>query len=150
MKKSLVFAVMMAIATTCAASEVNECVNENIAEPVENVVDEVLNAIEGYIVSTTFYADKDNLYLVEYGTRFIRVRDFRTRELVYTLSIYLCKENGSWVNGANSVMRDASGTFVPAKAIRTKKGMEYPAAFCTQMIPVNRVKQLEKMAEIKI
>ena len=148
--KSLVFAVMMAIATTCAASEVNECVNENIAEPVENVVDEILDTIDGDIVCTTFYADKDKIYLVEYGTSFIRVRDFRTRELIHTLSIYLCKENGSLVDGANSVMRDASGTFVPAKAIRTAKGMKYQAAFCSQMIPVNRVKQLEKATGIRI
>jgi chorismate mutase len=149
MKKSLVFAVMMAIATTCAANNEN-AVSENVAEPVENVVEEVLATIDGDIVCTTFYADKDNLYLVEYGTRFIRVRDFRTRELVHTLSIYLCKENGSLVDGANSVMRDASGTFVPAKAIRTAKGMKYQAAFCSQMIPVNRVKQLEKATGIRI
>lgn len=154
MKKSLVFAVMLTIAGTCAAENENERVNEceNVTVESVDVVDEILTTIDGEIETTSFYADSnDNLYLVECGKRFIRVRDFATRELVYTISIYLSKENGVWVNNANSVMRDAStGRFVPAKAIRTTKGVKYQAANCSQIIPINRVKQLEEKTGIQI
>lgn len=152
MKKSLVFAVMLAIANTCAASE-NEYVNqnENVTETAVNVVDEILNTIDGDIVSKSFYAIDDNLYTVEYGKRIIRVRDFRTNELLSTTSIYLCKENGEWVDGANTVLYDANvDRFVPAKALRTAKGIKYQSAKHAQWLPGNRVKQLEKDNRIRL
>lgn len=144
---------MLTIAGTCAAEE-NECVmneNEAVVESVD-VVDEILATIDADIETTSFYADKDNnLYLVECGKRFIRVRDFATNNLVYTISIYLSKENGVWVEGANSVLFDAcTGRYYPAKAIRDGKGIKYVSAKSSQWIPNSSIKQIEKANNITL
>ena len=154
MKKSLIFAVMLTIAGTCTAANESENKSENeaVAESAANAVDEVLTTIDADIVSKAFYVAPDSkLYQVEYGKRFIRIRDFRTHRLVSALSLYLCKENGNMIEGANSVLYDSTtNCFYPAKVIRTTGGITYQAANLAQSIPGGLVKQLEKSNRIKL
>ncbi len=120
---------------------------ENVAE-APNMVDEVLATIDGTIVSRAFHVDEArNVYIVEFGERFIRVRDFATGKLVSTLSIYLNKENGTWIEGANNVMC-YEGRFYPAKKILNGKGITYRAAKHAQYVPMKRVRSVEKDYQI--
>ncbi len=147
----------VATAMTCAA-ENNENV-ENAAEApetteiaeapeTENVAEAVLEMIDGNIMSRGFYLNEEReLFVVEYGERMIRVRDFSTGKLVSTLSIYLNKENGDWIEGANSVMY-YEGRFYPAKRILNGKGITYRAAKHAQYVPMKRVRSVEKEYQI--
>lgn len=153
MKKFFVMAIMMTTAIFAAAEENENVVVMDTAEaPAEvetvaeapNMVDEVLATIDGTIVSRAFHVDEArNVYIVEFGERFIRVRDFATGKLVSTLSIYLNKENGTWIEGANNVMC-YEGRFYPAKKILNGKGITYKGAKHAQRVPMNRVRSVEQ------
>lgn len=143
MRKMIFFAVMMAIATTCSAATENESVNENANN---NVVEEVLANIDGTIKIQSLYIDEfRNMFLVEYGQRFIRVRDFKTHELVATLCKSVSESIGDWVDGANTVMYDAYfKRYVPAVGIETDKGFIYKSAKHRQFVPKKRVASLRQ------
>ena len=142
----------VAAAMTCAAEESeNVIVVENAdAEPTAvvstttetNTADIVLNDIDP-VVDSRFYVSEDrNVYFIELGNKFIRVRDFKTHKLISTLSIYLHKEAGTWVENADCVM-EYEGQYYPAKRILTGKGICYKGAKHRQWVPMNRVRSVE-------
>lgn len=156
MKKFFFFAMFVAAAMTCAAANESENV-ENAAEPeIEavaeasemNTAEAVLEMIDGNIMSRGFYLNEEReLFVVEYGERMIRVRDFSTGKLVSTLSIYLNKENGDWIEGANSVIC-YEGRFYPAKRILNGKGITYKGAKHAQRVEMKRVRSVEREYQI--
>ena len=143
MRKMIFFAVMMAIATTCAAS--NLC-DEPETVASENTVEEVLKTIDGNIwLQSTYINENREVFIVEYGQRFIRVRDFKTHELVATLCKSVSESIGDWVEGANTVMYDAYfKRYVPAIGIETDKGFIYKSAKHRQFVPKKRVASLRQ------
>lgn len=156
MKKFFFFAMFVATAMTCSANNESENV-ENAAEPETteiaaeapepNMLDEVFATIDPTVSSRFYVNEERQLFLVELGERFIRVRDFQTQKIVYTISKYLSEENGTWVNGADCVMQ-YQGQFLPAKRILTGKGIRYKAAKHCQYVPMNRVRSVEREYQI--
>lgn len=142
----LFIAVMVAIAINCAAE--NENVVENNA--TENTADVVLNDIDP-VLNTSFYLNEEReLFVIEIGTRFIRIKGFEKHQLVQTISKYLSEENGTWIEGANSVMQIA-GKFYPAVKREIKgKGIIYCGAKHRQCIPLKMVKSVEKEFGIRL
>lgn len=159
MKKMFFFAMFVATAMTCAAeneSENNAVVmnaapeTEEIAaaEPeTENVAEVILNDIDP-VVTSSFYVNEDRqVFFIEVGERFIRVKDYKTHKLVYTISKYLATENGTWVNGANSVM-EFEGRYYPARRILNGKGITYKGAKHRQYVSMKRVRSVEREYQI--
>ena len=158
MKKMFVMAIMMTTAIFASAENENAVKNNAAAEPeiteiaaeapeTENVAEIILNDIDP-VVSTAFHVDENRqVYVIEIGERFIRVKDFQTMALIQTLSIYLNKENGTWVEGANNVMC-YEGRFYPAKKILNGKGITYKGAKHAQYVPMKRVRSVEKEYQI--
>lgn len=156
MKKMFFFAVCMAFAMNCAAENENVVVNA-AAEPeiteiaaeapeTENVAEIVLNDIDP-VISSRFYVNENReVFVVEMGERFIRVKDFNGK-LVSTISRYLSEEAGEWIEGADAVMY-YEGRFYPAKRILNGKGICYKAAKHRQYVPMKRVRSVEKEYQI--
>lgn len=153
-------AIMMTTAIF-AAAENNESENTgmNAAEapettvaaeaPETNVAEVILNDIDP-VVSSHFYVNEDReIFFVEVGNRFIRVKDFPTGKLVSTISRYLSEEAGIWVENADCVMQ-YQGQFLPAKRILNGKGITYCAAKHRQWVPMNRVRSVEKEFRISL
>jgi len=139
----------VATAMTCSANNESENVEnaaaepatEIAAEPETNVALTVLNDIDP-VKSSSFYVSEDrNVYFVECGSRFIRVKDLNGK-LVSTISRYLSEEAGIWVENADCVMQ-YQGQFLPAKRILNGKGICYKAAKHRQYVPLNRVRSVE-------
>lgn len=159
MKKFFFFAMFVAAAMTCSANNESENVENAAAEapaaeavaemvPEMNTAEAVLEMIDGNIMSRGFYLNEEReLFVVEYGERMIRVRDFSTGKLLSTLSIYLNKENGDWIEGANSVIC-YEGRFYPAKRILNGKGITYKGAKHAQRVEMKRVRSVEREYQI--
>lgn len=149
MRKMIFFAVMMAMTVTCAAN--NVC-DEPKTVANENTVEEVLKTIDGNIwLQSTYINENREVFIVEYGQRFIRVRDFKTHKLVATISISVAKDIDEWIDGANTVMYDsAKQRFVPARGIETSKGIIYRSAKHRQYVPNNRIASLRQELRIPI
>ncbi len=154
------FAVCMAFAMNCAAENNENVVVNAAAEPETteiaeapemmpemNTAEIVLNDIDP-VVTSSFYVNEDRqVFFIEVGERFIRVKDYKTHKLVYTISKYLATENGTWVNGANSVMQ-WNGNFYPAKRILTGNGITYKGAKHAQRVEMKRVRSVEREYQI--
>ena len=141
----LFIAVMIAIAINCAAE--NNVVENNATET--EIVNVVLNDIDP-VLNTSFYLNEEReLFVVEVGTRFIRVRDFKTGELVSTLSRYLSEEDGTWVAKADCVMQFA-GKFYPAKRETRGNRIIYCGAKHRQYVTSKRVRSVEKEFGIRL
>ena len=130
-------------------------VAENTAENTENnttesVADIVLNEIDPVVASHFyFYDEEEQTFVVEYGRKFIRVRNIEDNKLVATLSINLHKEAGSWINGANNVVYNASeDRFYPAKKMFRKGKLIYQGAKMSQSTPLKTVREVEEVLGI--
>jgi hypothetical protein len=149
MRRIFILAVSMAIAMTCAAESENKNESENktvASELVEkDVATAVLDDIDPVLTSHFYYFnEEEQIFLVECGQKFFRVRNIEDGKLVATLSVYLHKENGTWVDGANNVIYNpADGRFYPAKREFRKGNLVYRGAKLYQATSLRRIREVE-------
>ncbi len=154
-------AMFVAGVVTCVANNEKKEYVENAAEasaevetvaeapemmPEANTAEIVLDMIDPAVSSRFYVNEERQLFVVEVGARFIRVKDLNGK-LVSTISKYLATENGTWVENADCVMQ-YEGQFLPAKRILNGKGITYRAAKHAQYVPMKRVRSVEKEYQI--
>lgn len=146
MRRIFILAVSMAIAMTCAAETNKSDEPTTASEMVEkDVATAILDDIDPVVSSRFyFYNEEEQIFLVEYGTRFIRIRNIEDGKLVQTLSIYLHKEAGTWVDGANTVIfNEEDGRFYPAKREFRKGNLVYRGAKLYQATSLRKIREVE-------
>lgn len=148
MKKLLVLAVSMAIAMTCAAGESENKSNEpkTASELVEkDVATQVLDDIDPVVSSGFYYYnEEEQIFLVEMGKKFFRVRNIEDGKLVATLSVYLHKEAGTWVKDADCViLNPKDGRFYPARREMQYGRLYYRGAKVWQSTRLAKVRKVE-------